>query len=96
MVGYRPGRKGSERDGDASWRWKALTRRAEAGGLGHLNVECFVPGQAGPSLQAHLVHGQQEAVDALQAAGRPRELHEGDDHKISLADRFGVRLRPPR
>ena len=33
-------------------------------------------------------------VDALQGAGGPRELHEGDVHKISLADRFGVRLRP--
>jgi ureidoglycolate lyase len=41
-----------------------------------------------------LVANSQEVVDTLGAAGRPRELHEGDVHKISLADRFGVHLRP--
>lgn len=41
-----------------------------------------------------LLANSQEVVDALQGAGGPRELHEGDVHKISLADRFGVRLRP--
>lgn len=43
-----------------------------------------------------LIGNSQEVVDALQAAGRPRELHEGDVHKISLADRFGACLRPLR
>lgn len=41
-----------------------------------------------------LIANSQEVVDALQSAGRPRELHEGDVHKISLPDRFGVCLRP--
>lgn len=41
-----------------------------------------------------LIANSQEVVDALRTAGRPRELREGDVHKISLPDRFGVRLRP--
>jgi ureidoglycolate lyase len=41
-----------------------------------------------------LLANSQEVVDALRNAGSPRELHEGDVHKISLADRFGVHLRP--
>jgi ureidoglycolate lyase len=37
-----------------------------------------------------------EVVEALQAAGRPRELDEGDIRKVSLPDRFGcvLRVRP--
>jgi len=41
-----------------------------------------------------LIGNSQEVVDALESAGRPRELHEGDVHKVSLPDRFGVCLRP--
>jgi ureidoglycolate lyase len=41
-----------------------------------------------------LIANSREVIDALQAAGRPRELHEGDVHKISLEDRFRVHLRP--
>jgi ureidoglycolate lyase len=41
-----------------------------------------------------LIANSQEVVDALQAVGEPRELHEGDVHKVSLRDRFGVSLRP--
>lgn len=41
-----------------------------------------------------LIANSQEVVDALRNAGRPRELDEGDVHKISLIDRFGTCLRP--
>jgi len=41
-----------------------------------------------------LLANSQEVMDALANAGSPRELHEGDVHKVSLADRFGVQLRP--
>jgi len=41
-----------------------------------------------------LIVNSAEVVDALQAAGRPRELDQGDVYKISLPDRFGVSLRP--
>jgi ureidoglycolate lyase len=41
-----------------------------------------------------LIANSEEVVDALQAAGRPRELHEGDVRKISLRERFGVELLP--
>lgn len=43
---------------------------------------------------ALLIGNSQEVVDALHAAGRPRELDEGDVYKISLPDRFGVTLCP--
>jgi ureidoglycolate lyase len=41
-----------------------------------------------------LIANSQEVVDALQAAGHPRELQEGDVRKVSLPDRFGAYLRP--
>lgn len=41
-----------------------------------------------------LIANSQEVVDALHAAGRPRELDEGDVFKVSLPDRFGVTLCP--
>jgi ureidoglycolate lyase len=43
---------------------------------------------------ALLIANSQEVVDALHAAGSPRELDEGDVYKVSLADRSGVTLRP--
>ncbi|MGJ6966067.1 ureidoglycolate lyase [Streptosporangium sp. G11] len=41
-----------------------------------------------------LIGNSEEVVDALQAAGGPRELNEGDIRKISLTRRFGVTIRP--
>jgi len=43
---------------------------------------------------ALLIANSQEVVDALQSAGRPRELDEGDVFKVSLPDRFGITLCP--
>jgi ureidoglycolate lyase len=41
-----------------------------------------------------LIGNSAEVVDALHAAGRPRELDEGDVFKVSLPDRFGLTLAP--
>lgn len=41
-----------------------------------------------------LIGNSQEVVDALQAAGRPRELDQGDVFKVSLPQRLGVTLCP--
>ncbi|MEU3169764.1 ureidoglycolate lyase [Streptosporangium sp. NPDC006930] len=41
-----------------------------------------------------LIGNSEEVVDALQRAGGPRELNEGDVRKISLTQRFGVTIRP--
>jgi ureidoglycolate lyase len=41
-----------------------------------------------------LLANSEEVVEALRAAGRPRELDEGDVQKVSLPDRLGVTLRP--
>jgi ureidoglycolate lyase len=43
---------------------------------------------------ALLIGNSQEVVDILHAAGRPRELDDGDVFKVSLPDRFGVTLLP--
>jgi ureidoglycolate lyase len=41
-----------------------------------------------------LIANSAEVVEALRSAGRPRELAEGDVHKVSLPDRFGLTLQP--
>ena len=41
-----------------------------------------------------LLANSEEVVEALRSAGRPRELDEGDVHKVSLPQRFDQTLRP--